>query len=544
MRFKFLVMTATLLAGCTRGLVDPTPSATFNGWTHIKAVGAKAPAAQASDMASTTASVTIEWAEPTISNGTIGSFSVYRRTDSGTYNYDQPLRSGLSSGTRSFTDTSVTAGQTYYYMVATIVADLKFFPSTADREVKVIVPPNNMVLLHRWAANQEICLLAGKSPDRSNHYRCSVATGSNAPPGTGGSGYIDLGASLLVDTFEQGCNYSYSTLGNKCGSADGCIGTANTPNGVVAGDLNDVYYSRRSGRCYINTDGANAWTVANSATQAQRRLMGSSSPGLPPYAEVNSSNAQDVCSGYTVAGFAGNMRLPKRREQLLVAAWSASLSNTQISNIETGEDLSTLNYCNATSAAGLTFDNLAVPAAKDTLPGCLNGDCAGTAASIRSVRTGSQATSQCVSRYGAQDMAGNVWEISSDLATCDGTTCTGVSGALNTVDSTNDDMSGVLFDDIQGPTTSKNISDTGLIQLPLGILINSTSFTGDGVVSWTASKSHGDKFSVNVAAATRQTSSGGSWAQGNDSGRYTVTFAGVSTGTATSAGFRCVIAAE
>jgi hypothetical protein len=537
-------------------------TATFNGWTHIKAVGPKAPATQGSDLGTAVASATLTWSAVTLSSGSVTSYNIYRATASGGQNYSSPLSTGITTAALSYTDSTVTAGNTYYYTIAPVVAGSVLLPATvADSEVKVIVPRDNMVLLHRWAANNEMCTLMGKTVDRTQNYRCTVNTGATAPPGTGGSGYVDLGASLFVDAYEQGCNYTYSSTVNKCGSANGCIGTLSTPNGSVTGNAGDIYYSRQSGACYINTSAVSGttWTAANSATSIQQQTMASNAPGLPPFVVINQTGAQAACTGQSVSGFAGTKRLLKRREQVLTAVWSSSLSDATIDTMENGTNLDTTHNCNSNYASpqgntttdisgsnpSIAYDNLALPTAKDTLPGCRFGDCASTAASIRSVRTGSSATSACVSRYGAQDMAGNVWEWVSDQINCNGASCPGVSGASNSADTTNDDWTGLSFDGTQGPVANGTFTSFSKTQFPVGLPIVSGAFAGDGSVSLTATQLHNDYFYITDAnAGARGALAGGAWGNGSDSGRFALNLLNAPSNTNTRIGLRCALPAE
>jgi hypothetical protein len=567
--FKVYPLLLLILLSCQEGKFtvservadEPPPTyANFTGWTQIKGVGAKSPAAQATDLTSATASVTLSWNTMTSTAGTVATYNIYRSTSSGGQNYSSPLASGITTAARTYTDTSVTGGTTYYYTVAPVLTNgtsTRPALTDADREVKVIVPPSNMVLLHRWAANQDMCGEMAKTVDRTNNYRCAVNTGGTAPPGTGGTGYLDLGQSIFIDAFEQGCNYTFDPGGNKCGSADGCIGIEATPNGVVTGDNGDVYYSRRSATCYINTSAGSGttWVAANSTTAANRGLMGSAAPGLPPFAVIDQPKSHDVCLGQTVSGFAGTKRLLKHRERILAFAWDASILDATITTMENGVNLDTTHNCNSNYAspqgnttndisgtnASIAYDNLSLPAAKDTLPGCRFGDCASTAASIRSVRTGSNATSSCVSKYGAQDFVGNVWEWDSDQINCTGAACTGVTSAVHAA---NDDFNGVAFDGTQGPTTSNTFTNFGKIQFPIGIPIVSGAFAGDGSVARTAAQFHGDYFWINVAASTRGAFAGGGWNNGSNSGRFALNLRYAPTAASTNIGLRCALPAD
>jgi hypothetical protein len=251
-------------------------------------------------------------------------------------------------------------------------------------------------------------------------------------------------------------------------------------------------------------------------------------------------------------------RLLKHREQVLAGAWDASLSDAAIDTMENGVNLDTTHGCNSNYASPqgnattdisgtnptIAFDNGALPTAKDTLPGCRFGDCASSAAGIRAVRTGSSATSACVSRYGAQDLVGNVWEWSSDQISCGGATCVGMSAVYNTVDTSNRDFEGVAFDGTQGPTTSNTFTTWGKIQFPVGIPIAGAGFTGDGTVSRTAAQLHGDFFWINVGSSTRGTYGGSSWYDGTQAGRFALAVDDAPTVTYLVLGFRCALPAE
>jgi hypothetical protein len=572
------IISAIFLVSCNDVNVTNTSSgngttvsynATHGGWTHIKAVGAKAPAAQGSDLAPSPASVTLSWNDATATTGTVSSYNLYRSTSSRAQNFTNPIATGITTTAKTYTDSTVTSGTTYYYTLGAMVnGKIEFISlSSADREVKVIVPPANMVLLHRWAANKEMCELVGKTANRSQNYRCA-----STAPGTSG-GYLDLESSLFVDMFEQGCNY---TATNACtdatvngGAAAPCIGIRDDAfvSGNVSANAGSVYYSRYSGRCYLNTSAGSGttWVQATSGTATQRQAMGSNAPGLPPLVHIDQLESQDVCVGQTVAGTPSpsTKRLLKRREQVLVSAWDSAIADATINTMEIGANLHTTNYCNSSyaspqgnnntdvsgSAPTLAYTNNVLPSAtnRDTLPGCLFQNCAADATLtelIRSVRTGSNATNVCVSRYGAQDLVGNVWEWTSDQIQCTSPTCVGVSGG--TADSSNIDFSGsVLFDGTtQSPVADTTFTAYGKIQLPIGVPVQNT-YTADESVSLTAAQLHGDRFYISSAATgTRAAIAGGSWSNGSFSGRFALNLLNGPTGANRNLGFRCALPAE
>jgi Fibronectin type III domain len=558
-RFRVqLIDGSGLVDANTNDLVASTNAvtATFAGWTRVQAIGANAPAPQAKDLSPAPASISLGWNAVAVDSGALDSYNVYRSSTPGAEDYTAPLATGLKSPT--FTDTHLDGSSVYYYTIAPVVAGSVVLPSAAaDSEISVPVPAANMVLLHRWAANLESCGQLGRPVDRANDYRCTVATGTAAPPGTGNSGFLDLGGNLLVDAYEQGCNYSAAT--GKCGAAAGCIGTLGDPSGLVSGAPGDVYYSRQSGQCFLNTSaaGGTAWVAANRATPAQRQLMGAATPGLPPFVNLSQVDSQDVCSGQGAAGMAGVKRILRRREQFLVAAWDSALTDASISALENGSSLDSTHQCNSNYASpqgnssndlsgsnpALAFDNLPLPGAPDTLPACRHGDCASSAPTIRSLRTGSLATSSCVSRYGAQDLVGNVWEWASDQLSCDGARCTGIPGSSNSADSGNNDFLGVAFDGQQGPAGTFPFSAAPSVQLPLGLPIATSSFVGDAVVPLPPEQLHGDYLFLDPSPSTRALASGGDWSDGAEGGRYSLHAYFTPSDSSPYVGFRCALPA-
>lgn len=83
----------------------------------------------------------------------------------------------------------------------------------APHEIKVILPPANMALVHRWMANRQACNELGRdgSIDKVAHYTCAFnGFGAKAKgfPWNPSNTVVDLGGHLLVDRFELGCNFT------------------------------------------------------------------------------------------------------------------------------------------------------------------------------------------------------------------------------------------------------------------------------------------------------------------------------------------------
>jgi hypothetical protein len=531
--------------------------ATFQGWSNAQILGAKTPAPQATDLTSAPAQVTLSWNAVTLNTGVVSSYDIYRVTTSGSENYASPFATGITTSALSYTDTTVSSGTTYYYTIAPVVAGGVVPPTVvADSEISLLVPPANMALIHPWVANQEICGLMGLSGDRTNNYRCSYSGPGNV------SGYYNLSKAITMDTYGEGCNYKHGT---DCSGGD-CIGTTGAPAAGV-GVNGDVYYDRSTANCYIKSAGS--WTTGNNASSAQLAQMMSNAPGLPPLVVIDQTQSWNACNAITVSGYTHSERLPKHSEQIIAAAWSPSLTDSQISALESdsGGNLYSTHACNAASGSGLTYSTATIPTDLNTISG------EGSTGSIYSVRTGSTATTSCVSRYGIQDMVGNVWQWSSDqLATCystsppGGTPVHSCQGETSTLDSGNTDWNGFNFDGTIGPGGTTNTGGTlssenlggptfNSFQIPLGLPMVTASLSawdslaiGTGVGQFNPVKFHGNYFWLYTdngnGVPARGAFAGGAWSYGSDGGRFALSLSGTPSVTFNYLGFRCLLPAN
>jgi hypothetical protein len=157
-----------LLSACTpkilftinTGSVEAVAS--HQGWIQARALGGRSVASQSADLVTSSAyvnngwntpSVTLGWNPMIIPNATVTSYNVYRSNFSGAENYSSPLATGISASTNSFTDTSVNVSTDYYYVVRPVSGPTEFQTTDSDTEIKIMVPPVNMSLVHRWIAN-------------------------------------------------------------------------------------------------------------------------------------------------------------------------------------------------------------------------------------------------------------------------------------------------------------------------------------------------------------------------------------------------------
>ncbi|MBC7693244.1 MAG: hypothetical protein H7222_15880 [Methylotenera sp.] len=330
-------------------------------------------------------------------------------------------------------------------------------PSTALTEnpyrVKVPIPPLNMVLVHRESVNYETCKHMGQNPDALNHNSCAYTGSQGLPLNTGPSKQVlsfpqyaansvfDFGYHLFIDRWEAACNWNLS---------------GSSVPGAGLGTVGDVYYDTTLGNCMLKT-GAAQWSKLDSASLsasnpylpnlytngpgnstnfAQRRVR-------PPLVNVIRSQAVSICDTQTAVGY-GHKRLLRRREFVAAAAWpslSGEPGAKSANDIEALEPSNTsgrpstianpLNHpCNnwlfdvrSNSTTNSTYNNASFNSGTSNPFGDLariadsNGALysSSTAPTVgTAVTIGSQWTSNCVSRFGAQDLIGNVWEFNAD----------------------------------------------------------------------------------------------------------------------------------
>lgn len=400
------------------------------------------------------AKVTLAW-KPFIMTGSgsdssvqISGWNVYRR-DAGTdFNFKGGHLKNSSSTTsytitdpsvRTFTDTTAVAGRVYYYVVRP-VDNLRLFPTYTPEsfsEVRVVASPSNYSFVHRWIVNQEMCngmnITTTTTPyhvDQTKNFRCEY-TG----PGSvldSGVNYYDYGKDLLVDSQESGCAYAVAP---KC-TANGCVGLT-APTGYTA-SKDDLYYNRSTGACYINTSAVSgtSWTIYQSGT-LNTAIVGKTNSALnAPLTNLTKAKAIATCNtrtvpvlSSTVAGVVtafspavGLTQLPNKKDYMAYASQKINATDPEITEMEQGYSLNIQSRCNGSAASGLetAYTDSAIPSTSFiySLPGSFSSG-------IRSLYTGSiswssnKGTEACVSRFGIQDLYGNVAEWVDDGMSCD-----------------------------------------------------------------------------------------------------------------------------
>ncbi len=427
---------------------------------------------------------------------TIVGWNVYRREAGRDYDFKNGFlklnstdtKSISSALTRSFTDKTALAGKVYYYLVRPIDSKHQFATYTAasHSEVRIYAPTENYSFIHRWMVNQEVCnsmhmtTSTTNAVDEDHNYRCPYK-------GPGESlltpGYYDIEKDMLVDISESGCPYTPSPA---C-SSNGCIGKSSPNTLLLTSAQYNVFYDRSSGTCYINSDNTGSatglWKEINAAspTEIQNALIKSNTALNAPLVNLTQSQASSVCETRSTTGVVGGLSgltavattasLPSKKEFIAYSSAASGISDSTLTEMELGYSLNAQSRCNSNRANGLevSYDNSNIPVTSYlySLPG--------TAASgIKSLYTGSipwgnnYSTETCSSRFGVQDIYGNVAEWVSDKMKCN-ITKTKLSAAIDAAVTT-------------VPASTSGFPSSGAIIIDTEVMtytgITSTSFTG------------------------------------------------------------------
>jgi hypothetical protein len=545
------------------------------------------------------ASVTLSWnsfmmtGSGSASTAQVLAWNVYRREANKEYDFKfgalktnkTDIYSVSTASTKTFTDKTAIAGKVYYYTVRPVdnyyntSSSFKFSTSTPEvfSEVRVYAPYANYGFVHRWMVNQEVCngmhmtTSTTNKSDPTHNYRCPYR--GPAEVLDNGSYYYDISEDMIVDLNETGCPYAAAP---KC-TSNGCIGIGapSSTSGVVN---NDMYYDRNSGVCYVYNG---AWSPFNTAALPSGATLAKTNTALnAPLVNIDLSKATNICSSRSIASVTTNLTaptstLPSKVEYTAYSASPLGLSDSEVTDLEQGYSLNIQSRCNSTNASGLdsTYNDSSIPSTSlmFTIPGTASSN-------IRSLYTGSVpwgmsfSTQSCISKYGIQDVYGNVAEWVNDTMTCNAAnfTCNATAGSFG-----NYSYAGTRygFDFVTGPFNDSNTSGTvdgadswlnswdfrdelygaGKFSFPIGMPINTDTpdatslpyFLDIGPTSGiTSNQLHEDGLNVDnissIGAGTGGFVVGGSYLSGNKSGRFSSEMI-PSTQTRSDIGLRCII---
>ncbi|WP_413557671.1 hypothetical protein [Bdellovibrio sp. HCB209] len=469
--------------------------------------------------------------------------------------------------------------------------------------VLVPIPPKNMVLVHRDAANYEMCQQMNKSSDPLNHNRCiytGVAavpynSGGNNPALTFDPGFYDFGYNLFVDRWETSCNWTMTSQGGMCETrsspgdapiAGNCIGQSAPTN--TQGKVGDVFYTMTvdGGHCYRATaysiGAGTTWTSLAASTVLvdgadQIRAMTTIDPG---YYDANGvlnpnlpgkrgkiTNAVNVyhgaatCATQTDPNY-GVKRIGRQREMMVysgaalmtgelyafpnINSWYQVHSGTNSHVTVKGCD----SYGTVPDALPSTFVDMLDTSVNNPYREMMKLDISGTTYGSRRYMTGASATIDCESRYGVQEPWARKFQ--SDMLYYSGTAVTPVTtvGIQSPLDNGNMDLlysitgasTGFVFENSKfsgGALSYGNSNFTGYI-VPLGLPITATSYSSTYIA-----KSQVTGVGTVNPAYTASTTSGAGLRSLLSSGRYYSRVDFSPTDNYPNAGeIRCVLPAE
>jgi|GEM_PF-4315659 len=395
----------------------------FNGWSFLTASG---PKTNADGSVFAEGSVTADWRSLTVTEGGVQTTAykvfVYRKSNSDFSDItDYPAAAvnevgvpsnfnflKMNTGEVLFDTTTIVPGERFYLALAVVpdvLGEMLVAPSVVDTAIEVVVPPDNMTLVHRWAANRAYCSLLGATVDRSNNYRClNVGLGGFQD---GATYYYDAKEHVFVDSYETGCPYTGSNVEDGLFMAPGASG--------------EVHYNRNTGACSYS-DGV-SWLPFTDVAYTLNPGLRASRGRLPPLTGLTRTQAQAVCTSELpqCAGAAcpngvgdvwdGSTReLPSRVEMMIANTWPNVVQFPQYE--DSGSHTPSLLSCNTNSAAGQVFEDLA-----DTLltDGTIT---ASPSSTVRSLSNSAAVTANCKSLFDIYNLVGNVGEWLADRYSC------------------------------------------------------------------------------------------------------------------------------
>ena len=235
------------------------------------------------------------------------------------YDYDFQIIPGVNNQAKA-----------YWYKIEPVANGSQISLDSADPDsaykdyvVKMIIPPNNTALIHRWMANEETCKRMGRTVDRNNQYRClynGIAT-KGYPASSPTAYYYDVSAHIVMDRFEISCNFSRNRCNNTESkfftyapngdhipyeSSNGdCIGFSAIPYGVESSLYTTlegaVHYNRRKAddvSCRIFSGGS--WKDINDVSATIGSAAITNAANMPPLTRVPQAKMNALCKTQTI----------------------------------------------------------------------------------------------------------------------------------------------------------------------------------------------------------------------------------------------------
>lgn len=415
--------------------------------------------------------------------------------------------------------------------------------------VLVPIPPKDMVLVQRDAANYEMCVAQmNRSADPKNKNRC-IYSGTGAKPYNSGiakpalnleTGFYDFGYNLFVDRYSNACNWTSAAEGGKCGAGatDGdCVGigaaNANAPSNAIGVNGNIYWFLHNHGtaplnngysRCLIKIN--NVWVQSydlptNTANyESYYRSMLTTDPSAsggkrPQFAGWWSSlTAMAACQSFDDPYY-GKKREQRMREYRVWSAWptiggepyvlSYSQANTingggrwnSVDGYRCGRNRTSMNTAAVSNFMPNSLNELLTSTTKDLAAYNPNSaDGAGTDFGSRFFMIGAQSTIDCQSRYGVQEPFFDGVLNTSDALNFNSTTIK-YTGIASPLDSGNRDLltdlnggqTGYLLDASSAPIVGVSPNDYRQAILNSNTTINYINLAL-GLPAYTSSSSH------------------------------------------------------
>jgi len=397
------------------------------------------------------------------------------------------------SGSLFCRDSNVAASPARYrYTMAMIHTEgseewVETFPQEKVDSFSVLVPipPQDMVLVQRDAANYEMCTgQMSKYADPKNKNRC-LFSGAGSVPYNSGIGkaplnldrnQYDFGYNLFVDRYFLACNWTTQANGGKCGpgATDGdCVGSGAigaVPSNTIGVDNNVMWWSTpRSGTpvgaytaCFIKTAGVwqevtNLQTkVANYNGLYRTMLTNDPSAGHPkkPISFGSSSAGSEMaaCQSFEDANY-GRKRLSRVREYRVYTAFPTVPGDPYVMTYSQATTLHNGGRWNATDGYRCAngYGSMNTAPAPNMVPATLNEMVTSptnevsaftdgtTDTGMRVFFQGAVSSVDCMSRYGVNEASSPLWQTASDAFSYDPSTYK-LKGIASPLDSGNIDV--------------------------------------------------------------------------------------------------------